>query len=119
MDFYHLPILHKNTFGPEFPSDALFHRVGPHQRVTGPRGNWAKLENRPPDQWPESILIGGVWSIFPHASIAGFDVGDHKVYQVARIFPGATAEESVTYLDFVSTAPRTPEMIASIEKQIS
>ena len=119
VDFYHLPILHKNTFGPEFPSDALFHRVGPHQRVTGPRGNWAKLENRTPEEWPESILIGGVWSIFPHASIAGFDVGEHKVYQVARIFPGATPEESVTYLDFISTAPKTPDMVAVIDKQVA
>ncbi len=119
VDFYHLPILHKNTFGPEFPSDALFHRVGPHQRVTGPRGNWAKLENRSTDEWPDSILIGGVWSIFPHASIAGFDVGEHKVYQVARIFPGETAEQSVTHLDFVSTAPRSPEYVEAIEKQIA
>ena len=37
VDFYHLPILHKETFGPAFPSEAVFHRVGPHQRVTVPR----------------------------------------------------------------------------------
>lgn len=119
VDFYHLPILHKNTFGPEFPCDALFHRVGPHQRVTGPRGHWAKLESRPQEEWPDTILTGGVWSIFPHASIAGFDVEEHKVYQVARIFPGATAEESVTYLDFISTAPKTPEYVELIDKQIA
>lgn len=119
VDFYHLPILHKNTFGPQMSPDALFHRVGPHQRVTGPRGSWEKLENRALEDWPDSALVSGVWSIFPHASIAGFDVVGHKMYQVARIFPGNTADESVTYLDFISTAPATPENIDTIETQIA
>jgi len=119
VDFYHLPILHKNTFGPDMSPDALFHRVGPHQRVTGPRGNWAKLEGRPTSEWPESVLTGGVWSVFPHGSIAGFEIDGHKIYQVARVFPGATADESVTYLDFISTAPKTDEFIAAANKQIA
>jgi phenylpropionate dioxygenase-like ring-hydroxylating dioxygenase large terminal subunit len=119
VDFYHLPILHKNTFGPDMSPDALFHRVGPHQRVTGPRGNWAKLEGRPTSEWPDSVLTGGVWSVFPHGSIAGFEIEGHKIYQVARVFPGATAEESVTYLDFISTAPKTDEFIAAANRQIA
>jgi len=119
VDFYHLPILHKNTFGPDMSPDALFHRVGPHQRVTGPRGNWAKLEGRPTSEWPESVLTGGVWSVFPHGSIAGFEIEGHKIYQVARVFPGATADESMTYLDFISTAPKTDEFIAAANKQIA
>jgi phenylpropionate dioxygenase-like ring-hydroxylating dioxygenase large terminal subunit len=119
VDFYHLPILHKNTFGPDMSPDALFHRVGPHQRVTGPRGNWAKLEGRPTSEWPDSVLTGGVWSVFPHGSIAGFEIEGHKIYQVARVFPGATADESVTYLDFISTAPKTDEFIAAANRQIA
>jgi len=119
VDFYHLPILHKNTFGPDMSPDALFHRVGPHQRVTGPRGNWAKLEGRPTSEWPDSVLTGGVWSVFPHGSIAGFEIEGHKIYQVARVFPGATADESVTYLDFISTAPKTEEFIEAANKQIA
>ena len=119
VDFYHLPILHKNTFGPDMSPDALFHRVGPHQRVTGPRGNWAKLEGRPTSEWPESVLTGGVWSVFPHGSIAGFEIDGHKIYQVARVFPGATADESVTYLDFISTAPKNEAFIEAANKQIA
>jgi len=118
VDFYHLPILHKNTFGPDFPSEALFHRVGPHQRVTGPRGPWNKLDKIPSDEWPMSVLTGGVWSIFPHASIAGFDLGGYKLYQVARIYPGAHPEESVTWLDFIGTAPLDDEHRALAAKQI-
>ena len=119
VDFYHLPILHKNTFGPDMSPDALFHRVGPHQRVTGPRGNWAKLEGRPTSEWPESVLTGGVWSVFPHGSIAGFEIQGHKIYQVARVFPGASADESVTYLDFISTAPKTDEFVEAANQQIA
>jgi len=119
VDFYHLPILHKNTFGANFPADALFHRVGPHQRVTGPRGSWSKLEGVPKDEWPDSVLTGGVWSVFPHASIAGFDLGEHKIYQVARIFPGSNADESISYLDFISTAPLTDEFIETANQQIA
>jgi nitrite reductase/ring-hydroxylating ferredoxin subunit len=119
VDFYHLPILHKNTFGPQMSPDALFHRVGPHQRVTGPRGAWETLENRALEDWPDGALLGGVWSIFPHASIAGFDVGEYKMYQVARIFPGDSADESVTYLDFIGTAPPTADNVAKIDQQIA
>lgn len=119
VDFYHLPILHKDTFGPAFPSEAVFHRVGPHQRVTVPRGPWESLENLPKEQWPDSLLTSGVWSVFPHASIAGFALGEHMIYQVARIFPGANADESVTHLDFITTAPLTDENVARANKQIN
>lgn len=119
VDFYHLPILHKDTFGPRFPAEAVFHRVGPHQRVTVPRGPWETLDQLPEDEWPESLLTSGVWSIFPHASIAGFALGDHLIYQVARLFPGARPSESVTVLDFLTTAPLTDEYVARAEKQIA
>ncbi|MSO32416.1 MAG: aromatic ring-hydroxylating dioxygenase subunit alpha [Ilumatobacteraceae bacterium] len=119
VDFYHLPILHKNTFGTEISPDAVFHRVGAHQRVTGPRAPWSKLEGVPTDEWPDDLLTGGVWSIFPHGSIAGFDIDGEKVYQVARIFPGENADESVTYLDFISAGEPTADFTAKVDKQIA
>ena len=118
VDFYHLPILHKDTFGPSFPSEAVFHRVGPHQRVTVPRGAWSELEGKPSSEWPDSILTAGVWSVFPHASIAGFALGEHTIYQVARIYPGEHAEESITELDFITTAPLTEEYLRKAQRQI-
>ena len=75
VDFYHLPVLHKNTFGPDMSPDAMFHPIGAHQRITGPRAVWSKLEETPEEEWEIDDLTGGVWSIFPHGSIAGFDVG--------------------------------------------
>jgi len=119
VDFYHLPILHKDTFGPRFPAEAVFHRVGPHQRVTVPRGPWESLDALPECEWPESLLTSGVWSVFPHASIAGFALGDHLIYQVARLYPGARPSESVTVLDFLTTAPLTDEYVALAEQQIA
>jgi len=118
VDFYHLPILHKDTFGPAFPSEAVFHRVGSHQRVTVPRGPWESLETLPHGEWPDALLTSGVWSVFPHASIAGFALGDHMIYQVAQIFPGTNADESITHLDFITTAPLTDEYVARANKQI-
>ena len=36
LDIYHLPILHKETFGSNFPHRANYYPFGPHQRVSGP-----------------------------------------------------------------------------------
>ncbi len=118
VDFYHLPILHKNTFGPDMSPDAMFHPIGPHQRITGPRAIWSRLEETPESEWEIEDLIGGVWSIFPHGSVAGFDVGGERFYQVARLFPGPTPGESVTHLDFVSLAEPTDEYRHLADKQI-
>ena len=59
-----------------------------------------------------------MWSIFPHGSIAGFDIGGERFYQVARLFPGASPGESVTHLDFVSLAEPTDEFRVLADKQI-
>ena len=118
VDFYHLPVLHKNTFGEQIPPHAVFHFFGPHQRIVGPSERAAKLQAKAEADWTTEDLVGGVWSIFPHGSVAGFDVGGARVYQVARIFPGATATESVTHLDFVSLDEPTEELRARVDKQI-
>jgi carnitine monooxygenase subunit len=118
VDFYHLPILHKNTFGTAISPDAVFHRIGPHQRITGPRQGWSKLDGLDEKDWKVEDLLGGVWSVFPHGSIAGFAVGEHKMFQVARLFPGANADESITHLDFIGTGAPTPEHMELVNAQI-
>ncbi len=75
MDLYHLPILHKATFGPEFPHQAIYYSWGPHQRVAGPTRGMEGLLGDDADKWPTEFLTAGVWTIFPHVSIAGFDGG--------------------------------------------
>jgi len=117
-DIYHLPILHRRSFGEDISPDAVFQPLGAHQRITGPRQGWLDLLDQPEDEWPMRVLTSGLWSIFPHGSIAGFNVNGEILYQIARIFPGDTPETSVSHLDYLSFLPPTEENLEAIERQI-
>ena len=103
VDFYHLPILHKDSFGSGMPSHALYDAWGPHQRVSMPSPLLLELEKRPEEEWETSALIPGVWTIFPHVSIADFDAGG-KLYMVSQLFPGSDADTSITVQNFLATS---------------
>lgn len=118
LDFYHLPVLHKDSFGPRMPSDALYDAWGPHQRVSTPNPGYLELERKPEDEWDPASLVSGVWTIFPHVSIADFDAGG-KLYMVSQLFPGASAEESVTVQSFLATAEPDPGRQQQIEGVMS
>ena len=102
LDFYHLPVLHRNTFGPRMPSQALYDAWGPHQRVSMPNPALRAFEPLPEEQWDVEALIGGVWTVFPHVSIADFQAGV-KLYMVSQLFPGAAPGESITIQNFLAT----------------
>ena len=61
LDLYHLPILHRNTFGPNTSNQAIYNVWGPHQRVSSPSHRTtarmvaevpeAELAHRRPDRW--------------------------------------------------------------------
>jgi len=102
LDFYHLPILHRDSFGPRMPNQALYDAFGPHQRVAMPNPLLARFESLPDEEWDVGALIGGVWTVFPHVSIADFPVAG-KVYMVSQLFPGARPGESVTIQSFLAT----------------
>ncbi len=114
LDFYHLPVLHKDSFGSKIPGDALYDAWGPHQRVSMPNPAYLRLEQQPEGEWDPASLIAGVWTIFPHVSIADFDAGG-KLYMVSQLFPGATPEESVTVQNFLATAEPDTERQSQIE----
>lgn len=113
LDFYHLPILHRESFGSSIPSDALYDAWGPHQRVSMPNPGYAALEAQPEDEWDTAALISGVWTIFPHISIADFDAGG-KLYMVSQLFPGPNADESVTVQNFLTTSEPDDERKTAI-----
>jgi phenylpropionate dioxygenase-like ring-hydroxylating dioxygenase large terminal subunit len=115
LDLYHLPYLHKNTFGGGFPNRALYHAFGPHQRVDSPNPLLSKLAGRPEADWDVRHLLGGVWTIFPHVSIASFDAGGRGVL-VSQLFPGSTPLESVTVQTYLMEKPPGPEQKAAAEK---
>ena len=73
--------------------------------------------------WSDRHLTGGVWTIFPHVSIAGFDVlldgveGGGRMYMISTLYPGATPDTSVTYQNFLATFEPTEEFAAAIAAQ--
>jgi phenylpropionate dioxygenase-like ring-hydroxylating dioxygenase large terminal subunit len=113
LDLYHLPILHKNSFGSDFPNRALYHAFGPHQRVDSPNPLLSKLAERPETEWDARFLLGGVWTIFPHVSIASFDAGGRGVL-ISQLFPGERVGESLTLQSFLlEQAPNDAERAAA------
>ncbi len=117
LDYYHLPILHKESFGADMSTQAIYDAWGPHQHVTAPDRHFASLAERPEDQWETSELIGGVWTIFPHVSIASFDA-EGKIYMVSQLFPGDTPDTSVTVQTFLHTEAPTPTQAAAVKERM-
>ena len=95
LDFYHLPVLHKNTFGEAMPNQANYYAWGPHQRVQAPGRDLLALDGVPESDWDTETLLAGVWTIFPHVSIASFQGGGRAV-MISQLLPGAHVGESFT-----------------------
>jgi hypothetical protein len=115
MDFYHLPILHKNTFGPDMFSQAMYHAWGPHQRVSTPN---AALADVPESEWSDAALMAGVWTIFPHVSIAGFDGGGRGV-MISQLFPGESAQRSYTIQNYLMEKEPDEEQTKKAHEQFA
>ena len=52
------------------------------------------------EKWPTEFLTAGVWTIFPHISIAGFEGGGRSV-MISQLFPGETPGTSYTIQNYV------------------
>lgn len=106
-DFYHVPILHRKSFGPDLSHRPDYYAWGPHVRMTAP-DNYADTANRPESAWTEEDLTPGVWTIFPNVSIAGGRRGrgtGQGIYMFSQLFPGAAPGQSVTIQNFLSFEP--------------
>lgn len=95
LDYYHLPILHGKSFGTDIGHKANYYFWGPHSHLGRPDTYFEQYEDLPPDQWPLPRLLDGVWTIFPHISIASFQGGGRSV-MISQLFPGATPDTSNT-----------------------
>jgi phenylpropionate dioxygenase-like ring-hydroxylating dioxygenase large terminal subunit len=94
MDLYHLPVLHRDSIGANASNKALYYPWGPHQRVIAPNRQIA-LVDTPVEEWPSETLMIGVWTIFPHISIASFRGGGRSI-MLSQLFPGEHVGESFT-----------------------
>ncbi len=117
LDFYHLPILHRKSFGPDIGNKAVYDAWGPHQRVGMPLPGLTGLANKPEEEWPTSVLLAGIWTLFPHISIATFDA-DGPFYMISQLFPGSAVDRSVTLQTFLSPQPPSAERKVKIQKQM-
>lgn len=118
MDLYHLPILHRNSFGENMPNQALYYPWGPHQRVTSPNPALLELEDRPEAEWPTEALLESVWTIFPHVSIASFDGGGGRAVMVSQLFPGDGPLSSHTVQNYVmQSLPPNDEVRDAADQQ--
>jgi phenylpropionate dioxygenase-like ring-hydroxylating dioxygenase large terminal subunit len=96
-DLYHIPILHRNSFGPDAAYQPDYFVYGPHCRMTSPK-NYQKLADKPEDQWTLGELTGAVWTIFPNVSIAG---SAETGVMFSMMFPGNAPTESFTTQAFL------------------
>ncbi len=123
LDFYHIPILHRNTFGANTSPKAIYYQWGPHQRVSSPETIAAIVGERNENDWPMEALLAGVWTIFPHVSIAcfaGLDAVEEDSYQavmVSQLFPGKEPGESYTVQNFLVDRELTPEQAEAATQQ--
>ena len=62
-------------------------------------------------------MTAGVWTIFPHVSVASFDAGG-KLYMLSQLFPGSTPDDSVTNQIFLSPVEPDAEHQAKIDEQM-
>ncbi len=119
LDFYHLPVLHKDTFGADFFNRANYFAWGPHQRLASPSTSAQKtgsdevvdLTKIAEDDWPIDALTQGVWTIFPHISIASFYGGGGRGALISQLFPGKTVGESFTTQFYVMEHEPTDEAV--------
>ncbi len=103
-DFYHVPILHRRSFGPDLSHQPDYYAWGPHVRVTAP-ANYKEQANTPEQNWTEADLTPGVWTIFPNVSIAGGRRGrggGRGSYMFSQMFPGSQPGESITTQNFLA-----------------
>ncbi|MFZ4121722.1 MAG: aromatic ring-hydroxylating oxygenase subunit alpha [Caulobacterales bacterium] len=118
LDLYHLPVLHKNTFGPQMLNRALYQGWGPHQRVQGLSSHLIGPNAPTEDAWDMTVLMAGVWTIFPHVSIASFDGGGRGV-MISILTPGSHVGESFTTQLYLMEKVPTEEQAKTATEQFA
>ncbi len=112
LDFYHLPFLHRNTFGTEISNKPIYTEWGPHQRMTAPDPSLLEMADLDEQDWDMDRMCGGVWTIFPHISFAGGNGGG----LISQLFPGRSPGESITVQNYFVAAEPSSEQRANAER---
>ena len=75
------------------------------------------MEDLPEEEWSEAHLMSGVWTIFPHISIASFDGGGGRGVMISQLFPGDSPGESYTVQNYVMENVPNEEQTAAATEQ--
>ncbi|MFN3425107.1 MAG: aromatic ring-hydroxylating oxygenase subunit alpha [Novosphingobium meiothermophilum] len=118
LEFYHLPVLHRATFGPGMSNLAEYFHYGPHQRLglltradhVLEQDDVAGLAGIAESEWPQASLLFGEWIIFPNVSINCFYKGGRGVI-ISQVFPGAEVGQSTTVQIFLHENPPAGELL--------
>lgn len=114
LEFYHVPVLHRETFGPERSNRAFYFAQGAHQRVIAPQGRPGATApddlyafGRVPGQHdPLDPLLMGEWILFPGTSINTFYIAGIRCVLLSIVVPGAEVGTSTTTQTFLAeTSP--------------
>lgn len=113
LEFYHVPVLHRDTFGPERSNRAFYFAQGPHQRVIAPQGRPGSvvpddlyaLGRLPALGEPLDPLLMGEWILFPGTSINTFYIRGIRCVLVSIVVPGAEVGTSTTTQTFLAETP--------------
>lgn len=118
LDFYHLPVLHKETLNANgtMGNRALYYAWGPHQRLISPFGPARELARQDESEWADEMVMDGVWTIFPCISIASFNGGGYGVL-ISQLLPGAVVGESLTRQIYLMREKPSPEQEAAARQQ--
>lgn len=116
LEFYHVPVLHRATFGADRSNRALYYGWGPHQRLLSPgaragaprQGDLFAAADLPPSEWPTEAMMLGEWIIFPGISINSFYEGGRGAF-LSQVFPGPTVGESITIQSHLTAQPPDDE----------
>ena len=125
LEYYHVPVLHRDTFGVDTTNRGLYYTWGPHQHIKSPDtekghiatetlGYMTELIDKPEAEWDTETLTYGVWTVFPTTSIASFDAGGRGV-MISQILPGESVGESITTQYYIMEKP--PSDPEAAEKQ--
>lgn len=124
LEFYHIPVLHRDTFGPERSNRAFYFSHGPHQRVIAPcgrPGDAAKddlyaLGRLPTADEPLDPLLVGEWILFPGVSINTFYLNDQRGVLLSIVLPGSDVGTSTTTQTFLAESPPDEATRAAMEE---
>ncbi|MGI9363500.1 MAG: aromatic ring-hydroxylating oxygenase subunit alpha [Parasphingorhabdus sp.] len=124
LEFYHVPVLHRETFSPERSNRAFYFSQGPHQRVVAPRGrpgDTAKddlyaLGRLPAADEPFDPLLVGEWILFPGASINTFYLNGQRGVLLSIVLPGPDVGTSTTTQTFLAETPPDEVTRAAMEE---